>query len=175
MEFSRPSTGVGCHFLLQGIFRTQGSNPDLPHCRQLLSCLNHQGSSNPNPNSNLKGRSDQATSSKSKPFRASLELSPHGPVSMPSPGSLHSPTLSHHRAWVRVVSAGSVPHLDTPGLQCLSTGSAVPDPQTSTPLQARLRHAQVTPRPLSVPPTGLEIHGSRDCFCVCSPASTSAR
>ena len=30
------STGVGCHFLLQGIFLTQGSNPGLPHCRQRL-------------------------------------------------------------------------------------------------------------------------------------------
>ena len=27
------STGVGCHFLLQGIFPTQGSNPGVPHCR----------------------------------------------------------------------------------------------------------------------------------------------
>ena len=26
----------GCHFLLQGIFLTQGSNPGLPHCRQML-------------------------------------------------------------------------------------------------------------------------------------------
>ena len=30
------NTGVGCHFLLQGIFLTQGSNPDLLHCRQIL-------------------------------------------------------------------------------------------------------------------------------------------
>ena len=30
------NTGVGCHFLLQGIFPTQGSNPGLPHCRQTL-------------------------------------------------------------------------------------------------------------------------------------------
>ena len=29
-------TGVGCHFLLQGIFLTQGSNPGLLHCRQTL-------------------------------------------------------------------------------------------------------------------------------------------
>ena len=28
------STGVGCHFLLQGTFPTQGLNPSLPHCRQ---------------------------------------------------------------------------------------------------------------------------------------------
>ena len=30
------NTGVGCHFLLQGIFPTQGSNPGLPHWRQTL-------------------------------------------------------------------------------------------------------------------------------------------
>ena len=36
--------GVGCHFLLQGIFPTQGLNPDLPHCRKLLYRLSHQGS-----------------------------------------------------------------------------------------------------------------------------------
>ena len=29
--------------LLQGIFLTQGSNPGLPHCRQMLYRLNHQG------------------------------------------------------------------------------------------------------------------------------------
>ena len=29
-------TGVHCHFLLQGIFPTQESNPGLPHCRQTL-------------------------------------------------------------------------------------------------------------------------------------------
>ena len=27
------NTGVGCQFLLQGIFLTQGTNPGLPHCR----------------------------------------------------------------------------------------------------------------------------------------------
>ena len=27
---------MGCHFLLQGIFNTQGSNPGFPHCRQTL-------------------------------------------------------------------------------------------------------------------------------------------
>jgi len=30
------NTGVGCHFLLQGIFSTQGSNPGLLHCWQIL-------------------------------------------------------------------------------------------------------------------------------------------
>ena len=36
------STGVGCHFLLQGIFPTQGLNPGLLHCRQTLHRLSHQ-------------------------------------------------------------------------------------------------------------------------------------
>ena len=30
------STGVGSLSLLQGIFPTQGFNPGLPHCRQIL-------------------------------------------------------------------------------------------------------------------------------------------
>ena len=36
--------GVGCHAFLQGIFPTQGSNPDLPHCRQILYQLSFKGS-----------------------------------------------------------------------------------------------------------------------------------
>ena len=42
-DFLGKSTGVGCHFLLQGIFLTQGSNPGLPHCRQTLYRLSYQG------------------------------------------------------------------------------------------------------------------------------------
>ena len=38
------NTEVGSRFLLQGIFPTQGSNPGLPHCRQTLYQLSHQGS-----------------------------------------------------------------------------------------------------------------------------------
>ena len=36
--------GVGSFSLLQGIFPTQGSNPGLPHCRQILYQLSHKGS-----------------------------------------------------------------------------------------------------------------------------------
>ena len=35
---------MGCHFLLQEIFPTQGLNLGLPHCRQTLYHLSHQGS-----------------------------------------------------------------------------------------------------------------------------------
>ena len=38
------NTGVGCHAVLQGIFPTQGSNPGLPHYRQIPYYLSHQGS-----------------------------------------------------------------------------------------------------------------------------------
>ena len=38
------NTGMGSCFLLQGIFLTQGLNPGLPHCRQILYQLSHQGS-----------------------------------------------------------------------------------------------------------------------------------
>ena len=41
------NTRMGCHFFLQGIFQTQGSNPcllHLLHCRQILCQRSHQGS-----------------------------------------------------------------------------------------------------------------------------------
>ena len=40
----RKKTRVSCHALLQGIFPNQGWNPGLPHCRQILYHLSHQGS-----------------------------------------------------------------------------------------------------------------------------------
>ena len=44
MEFSRPDPGVSSLSLLQGTFPTQGSNPGLLHCRQILYQLSRQGS-----------------------------------------------------------------------------------------------------------------------------------
>ena len=38
------NTGAGSLSLLQGIFRTQRSNPGLPHCRHILYQLSHRGS-----------------------------------------------------------------------------------------------------------------------------------
>ena len=43
-DFPGKNPGVGCHFLLQEIFLTQGSNPGFPHCRQMLYHVSHQGS-----------------------------------------------------------------------------------------------------------------------------------
>ena len=38
------NTGVGRLLLLKGIFPTQGLNPGLLHCRQILYQLSHKGS-----------------------------------------------------------------------------------------------------------------------------------
>ena len=38
------NTGVVYHFLLQGIFLTEGSNPSLLYCRQIVYGLSHLGS-----------------------------------------------------------------------------------------------------------------------------------
>ena len=45
VEFLTLAPGrVGCHFLLQGIFLTQGLNPGLLHCRQILYHVSQQES-----------------------------------------------------------------------------------------------------------------------------------
>ena len=41
-DFLGKNTGVGCHFLLQRIVPTQGSNPCLLHCCRILYRLSHQ-------------------------------------------------------------------------------------------------------------------------------------
>ena len=40
--YGRKNTGGGCHALLQGIFPTQGSNPGLLPCRQILNQLSYR-------------------------------------------------------------------------------------------------------------------------------------
>ena len=42
MDSAGNNTGVGCHALLQVIFPSQGLNPGLLHCRQILYRLSHQ-------------------------------------------------------------------------------------------------------------------------------------
>ena len=53
-NFPGKSIGVGCHFLLQGIFPTWGLNPVLPHRRQTPYPLSHQGS--PRERREIEGR-----------------------------------------------------------------------------------------------------------------------
>ena len=56
MGFPGKNTGVGCHFLLQGIFLTQGLNPGLLHCRKILYHLSYMqilSSTHQNNNDNI--------------------------------------------------------------------------------------------------------------------------
>ena len=41
-DFPGKNTRMGCHSLLQGIFPTQGSNPDVLHYRHISYLLNYQ-------------------------------------------------------------------------------------------------------------------------------------
>ena len=43
-DYPGQKTGLGSLSFLQVIFPTQGLNPGLPHCRQILCQLSHQGS-----------------------------------------------------------------------------------------------------------------------------------
>ena len=43
-NFPGKNTEAGCHSFLQGIVPTQGLNPGLLHCRQILYSLSYQGS-----------------------------------------------------------------------------------------------------------------------------------
>ena len=91
-DFPGQNTGVGCHSLLQGIFPTQGSNPSLPHWRQILYHLSHQGSPVP---------------SLAKPLNQlppSLDLIPGPrpifiPVKAPGPGKLAKPLFLNPAPW----------------------------------------------------------------------------
>ena len=49
-DFPGKDTGVGCHFLLQEIFPTQGSNLGLLHCRQILYWLSYRPQNQQTPN-----------------------------------------------------------------------------------------------------------------------------
>ena len=64
------NTGMGCHFLLQGICPTQGLSPGLPQCRQTLYHLSHHRSPNP------KYAKSHFSSFQSKPFLAAAAKSP---------------------------------------------------------------------------------------------------
>ena len=78
MEFSGQNTGVGSLSLLQGVFPTQGSNPGLPHCGQILYLLSHQGCPSPvdlpDPGIELGSPAWQANS---------LPVEPHTPTKNP--------------------------------------------------------------------------------------------
>ena len=69
------NTGVGSLSLLQGIFPTQGSNPGLPHRRQILYHLSYQRS--PITKNTTQQNSDSDLTEKSKAFQTSKRIQHH--------------------------------------------------------------------------------------------------
>ena len=79
-DFPAKNTGVGCHFLLQGVFLTQGSNLHLMHYRRIIYCWATGRASSPQRSESCSVVSDS--------------LQPHGLV----PGILQARILE----WVAV-------------------------------------------------------------------------
>ena len=80
-DFPGKRTGVGCHFLFQGIFPTQGLNPGLPHCRQTLYPLSHQGSLKKKINK-FKNSKSESRSSRVWLFATPWTVAHQAPLSM---------------------------------------------------------------------------------------------
>ena len=85
-NFPGQNSGVGSPSLLQGIFPTQESNPGLPHCRQILYQLSHQGSPRilewvaiafpgdlPNPGIRLRSPALQTDSLQAEPQKTTIK------------------------------------------------------------------------------------------------------
>ena len=122
------NTGVGCHAFFQGIVPTQGSNPGLQHCQQILYQLNHQGS----PQTYLHRPKFQA--SRFLPYRL------HSPGWEPAPGMKGVGRQDEYSQWKtslcadsnRVCSpAGAQPHLAAGASLC--AGGHLPSPAQNHP------------------------------------------
>ena len=106
------NTGVSYHALLQGIFPTQGSNPGLPHCRQILYHLNLQFSSvQSRPtlcdpmNCSMPGlpvHHQLPEFTQTHVHRVGDAIQPSHPLSSPSPPALN---LSQHQGLLKWVSS----------------------------------------------------------------------
>ena len=86
MEFSKQEYWSGRHALHQAIFLTQGSNPVLPHCRQIIYHLTHQGSP---------FRSPQSTKQSSLMLYSRFSLAVLYMVSIVNKCQSQSPNSSH--------------------------------------------------------------------------------
>ena len=117
------NTGVGSHYLVQGIFPTQGWNPGLLNCRRILHCLSHQG--RPAAAAAAAAKSLQSCPTLCDPIDGN-------PPGSPVPGILQARTLewvaiSFSNAWkwkVKVKSLQSCPTLSDP-MDCILPDSCI--------------------------------------------------
>ena len=105
MGFFSKNTGVGCHFLLQRIFPTQGSNLQVPcllHCRWFLYPLSHQGS----PKQRIQNVSAGAGEEKKQGYQDNSKcLSSHFLTWLPC-GQGWPPTCTWQKSEVNLFSSG---------------------------------------------------------------------
>ena len=69
------NTGMCCYTLLQGTFPTQGSHLGLPHCRQILYHLSHQGSPDKRVDGKIKAMIAKSLQQRSLTFEAHPQFS----------------------------------------------------------------------------------------------------
>ena len=109
-----------CHFLLQGIFPTEGLNLGLLHCRQTLDCLSHQGvqivlhSGYTDLHSNQQCRSDQISHSVvSNSLRPIKSQHTKPPCPSPTPG-VHSDSRPSSQRCHPAISSSVIPFSSCP-------------------------------------------------------------
>ena len=112
------NTGVGSLSRLQGIFPTQESNPGLPHCRQILYQLSHEGS--PKSSTYYVRNIQQAGSLCAKSFQSCLTLC--HPMDCSPPGSsIHGILQARRLEWVAITfSRGSSQPRDWSLVSCIA-------------------------------------------------------
>ena len=66
------NTWLGCHFMLQGIFSIQESNPGLLHCRQNLYWLSYEGNCKNQLYSNQKKKKKEKASWMPPPYQNNI-------------------------------------------------------------------------------------------------------
>ena len=82
MGFSRKECWSGLPFPLQGIFPTQELNPGVPHCRQTLYRLSHQGSLNARDLGSIPGLERSPGGGHGNPLQCTCLDNPHGQRSL---------------------------------------------------------------------------------------------
>ena len=75
------NTGVDCHFLLQGIFLIQGSNPSLLHCWQIFYHLSYR--EDLKQQQHYHGSCCQNNSGSIRMQARKMDLFPYGPCNQP--------------------------------------------------------------------------------------------
>ena len=126
------NTEMGCHFLFQGIFLIQGSNPGLLHCRQILYYLSHQGRPMITCKARFKFRILRLLGVSSR-IRCEAEVAP-GPCPLPAPFSSRRQhcICPHTSTWTPAVSCGKLNSYCIPGCSCSLASSWVWPRETPT-------------------------------------------